>query len=191
MRIVLFMIISLMICVSGYSQKHMKFQGIEIDGTKKAFVDQLIKKGYRYEGPIDNMEMLSGTFTSKKARIGVNANSDGNVIEVVVKLPEYTEWKTLLNEYNYYKDLYTQKYGMPVSVNEKDKTISDDNHWKISYLVEGENEWECWFETKEGEILLTIKGIKHKFAENTGNITIMYRDKANYKKNQNKDIDDI
>ena len=191
MKKVLFLFISLMVCVCGYSQKHMKFQGIEIDGTKKDFVDQLVKKGYRYEGPSDNIEILSGTFTSKKAKVGVLANSAGNVIAVTVSLPEYKEWKTLLNEYNYYKDLYTQKYGMPVSVNEKDKTINEDNHWKLSYLVEGRNEWECWFETEEGEILLAIKGLKHDFDDNTGYITIMYRDKANYKKNQNKDIDDI
>lgn len=191
MKRVLFIFISLMICVCGYSQKHMKFQGIEIDGTKKNFVDQLIKKGYKYVGPADNMEMLSGTFTSKKAMIGVSANSDNNVISVGVMLPENTEWKALLNEYNYYKDLYTQKYGMPVVVNEKDKTINDDNYWKLSYLIDGKNEWECWFETEVGEILLTIRGVKHDFGDDAGCISIMYRDKANFKKNQNKDIDDI
>lgn len=194
MKRVLFIFISLMICVSGYSQKHMKFQGIEIDGTKKEFVDQLIKKGYRYEyeNSIDNAAVLSGTFTGKKAEIYVNANSaDNDVSSVIVDLPESTKWKSLLIEYNYYKDLYSQKYGMPVEVNEKDKTISDDNHWKIKYLVDGKNEWECWFETKDGEILLEIRGIKHDFGDDAGCITIMYRDKANFKKNQNKDIDDI
>lgn len=191
MKRVLFIFISLMICVCGYSQKHMKFQGIEIDGTKKAFVDQLIKKGYRYDGPSDNLELLSGTFTSKNARIGVSTNSSDNVIAVVVLLPENTEWKALVNEYRYYKDLYTQKYGIPVKVTENDKSSFDDNYMKMLSLANGETEWECWFETEEGEILLAIQGIKHRFGDNTGSISILYRDKANFKKNQNKDIDDI
>lgn len=69
MKRVLFIFISLMICVCSYSQKHMKFQGIEIDGTKKDFVDQLIKKGYRYYGTTDYVEMLSGTFNNMDMRV--------------------------------------------------------------------------------------------------------------------------
>lgn len=191
MKRAIFLFISTLICVCCYSQKHMKFQGIEIDGTKKAFIDQLIKKGYRYEGTNDNLELLSGTFTSKKANVAVSSNTDGNVISVSVALPEDTKWNNLLNEYNYYKNLYTQKYGMPIAVNEKDKIISDNNSFKMMFLEDGRNQWECWFETEEGDILLTIKGIKHDFDDNTGCITIMYRDKVNYKKSQNKDIDDI
>lgn len=190
MKRVLFIFISLMICVCGYSQKHMKFQGIEIDGTKKAFVDQLIKKGYKYVGPADNMELLSGTFTSKKAIVAVTSNSDNNVISVGVMLPEKTEWKALVNEYNYYQNLYSQKYGMPVEVNEKDGSGTDDNYIKMMALGNGETEWECWFETEEGEILLSIKGSKG-IIDRSGHIIIMYRDKTNFLENQNKDIDDI
>ena len=191
MKKVLFLFISVMICVSGYSQKHMKFQGIDIDGDKKAFIDQLVKKGYSYEGSSAGAEMLSGTFTSKKATVCVSSNTEGNVISVSVELPEDAKWNNLLKEYSYYKNLYTQKYGMPVEVNEKDKTISDNNSFKMMFLEDGRNQWECWFKTEEGEILLSIKGIKHDFDDPTGCITIMYRDKANYKKNQNRDIDDI
>lgn len=119
--------ITLMMGVSSYCQNHMKFQGIEINGTVKAFVDKMVQKGYKYESPIENGAMLSGTFTSKNALLTVAGNSSGNVIAVIVALPDNKEWKNLVTEYDYYKNLYTQKYGMPVSVTEQDKTLSDYN----------------------------------------------------------------
>ena len=192
MKRILFVIISLMICVCGYSQKHMKFQGIEIDGTVKSFVDKLVQKGYKYEISLDNNgAALSGTFTNKKAFLGVYANSNSVVYCVLVYLSDCKEWKSLLNEYNYYKDLYTKKYGEPVSVTETYDFISNNNYVNILQLVNGKIEWKCWFETEDGEILLSIRGKDNKLEEDSGCISIMYRDKSNFEKSKSRDIEDI
>lgn len=186
------LIVGLMICVCGYCQSHMKFQGIEINGTKKDFVDQLVKKGYKYITTNQSGAYLTGTFTNKKVDVMVTTNSLGNVVAVGLVLPESDEWKSLLNEYNYYKDLYSQKYGRPTSVNEKYDYKTNDNYLNMLHIVDGKTEWECWFGTPEGEILLSIEGNKRqKYGDRTANIIIMYRDKENMKNERNKDFDDI
>lgn len=46
----------------------------------------------------------------------------GNVYCVVVLFPESDEWKTLLNTYNYYKEIYTRNTASPVNASKSIKT---------------------------------------------------------------------
>lgn len=55
--------------------------------------------------------MFSGDFTGRKATVGVTARGDGkNVFAVIVLFDSSGEWNTLVNTYDYYKDLYIRKY---------------------------------------------------------------------------------
>ena len=55
----------------------------------------------------NDLTLFSGDFTGRKSMVAVKATEDGkNVYGVGVILDSSKEWKTLVNTYNYYKDIY-------------------------------------------------------------------------------------
>lgn len=111
---VLFAVIDIM------AQEHLSFKGIPIEGSMTEFCQKLKSKGFTSIGRENNITLFSGDFTGRQATVGVTATDDGkNVFAVVVLFDPSGEWNTLVNTYDYYKDLYTRKYGKP--------TISKEN----------------------------------------------------------------
>ena len=91
-------------------------------GKSQRFVLRIISE--------NNLALFIGDFTGRNATIGVTATDDGkNVFAVVVFFDPSGEWNTLVNTYDYYKDLYTHKYGSP--------TISKEtNRKQVSFFKE-------------------------------------------------------
>ena len=105
---VLFAVIDIM------AQEHLSFKGIPIEGSMTEFCQKLKSKGFTSIGRENNITLFSGDFTGRQATVGVTATDDGkNVFAVVVLFDPSGEWNTLVNTYDYYKDLYTRKYGKP------------------------------------------------------------------------------
>ena len=103
---VLFAVIDIM------AQEHLSFKGIPIEGSMTEFCQKLKSKGFTSIGRENNITLFSGDFTGRQATVGVTATDDGkNVFAVVVLFDPSGEWNTLVNTYDYYKDLYTRKYG--------------------------------------------------------------------------------
>ncbi len=101
---VLFAVIDIM------AQEHLSFKGIPIEGSMTEFCQKLKSKGFTSIGRENNITLFSGDFTGRQATVGVTATDDGkNVFAVVVLFDPSGEWNTLVNTYDYYKDLYTRK----------------------------------------------------------------------------------
>ena len=108
------------------AQEHLSFKGIPIEGSMTAFCQKLKAKGFTSLGRDNNITLFSGDFTGRKATVGVTATDDGkNVFAVVVFFDPSGEWNTLVNTYDYYKDLYTRKYGVPTISKENNPALSD------------------------------------------------------------------
>ena len=120
---VLFAVIDIM------AQEHLSFKGIPIEGSMTEFCQKLKSKGFTSIGRENNITLFSGDFTGRQATVGVTATDDGkNVFAVVVLFDPSGEWNTLVNTYDYYKDLYTRKYGKP--------TISKENNpAHLAYII--------------------------------------------------------
>ena len=105
----------MVITLTSYAQsasEHLTFKGIPIEGSMTEFCQKLKSKGFTSIGSENNLALFMGDFTGRNATIGVTATDDGkSVFAVAVLFDPSGEWNTLVNTYDYYKDLYTRKYG--------------------------------------------------------------------------------
>lgn len=74
-------LISSFFCLSTYSQKHMKFMGIPIDGNAYSFCQKLVEKGFSKDnGNVPNAYCLIGKFYGENANIQVDYTYDTNTV---------------------------------------------------------------------------------------------------------------
>lgn len=122
------------------------------------------------------LHCLWETFTGRNATIGVTATDDGkSVFAVAVLFDPSGEWNTLVNTYNYYKDLYTRKYGNPTISKEKNPAL------RIPIQLNGEVHqgtvvWGSAWEVTGGNIELSIEKTSGIYE---GMVMIRYRDSQN------------
>ena len=133
--------------------------------------------------------MFTGDFTGREATVGVAATDDGeNVFSVIVLFDPSGEWNTLVNTYDYYKDLYTRKYGKPVKSKEKNPALSDSNTALMAEVHQGTVVYASAWEVTGGDIELSIEKTSGVYE---GMVMIRYRDAQNVEAKIQKDLEDI
>lgn len=187
-RILLTLALSL-IMVGAYAQEHLSFKGIPIEGTMSSFCQKLKSKGFTAIGSQNNIRGFTGDFTGREATVGVISTDNGqDVFGVVVLLPESGEWNTLVNTYDYYKDLYTRKYGKPSISKEKNPSSSDSNISLMYEVQQGTVVYASVWEVAGGSIELAIEKADGIYE---GQVVIRYRDSQNAEAKLQQDLDDI
>lgn len=175
--------------ISLMAQEHLSFKGIPIEGSITEFCEKLKAKGLTSMGTEDNISLFTGDFTGREASIAVAATDDGkNVFSVVVFFEPSDEWNTLVNTYDYYKDLYTRKYGRPSKSKERNPSYSDDNFSLMYELFQGKVVWGSAWEVIGGDIELSIEKSTGYL---DGMVMIRYRDAQNIEAKIQKDLEDI
>ncbi len=171
------------------AQMHLSFKGISIEGSVTEFCHKLVEKGFTSIGSEDGVKFFSGDFTGVEATVGVAATGDGkNVYGVVVLFDPSKEWKTLVGTYDYYKELYTRKYGEPSISKEKNPARSDSNTALMAEVHAGTVVYATAWKVTGGEIELSIEK-SSGFYE--GMVMIRYRDSQNVEAKIQKDLEDI
>lgn len=189
MRKFLVTITLLFAVINIMAQEHLSFKGISIEGSMTEFCQKLKAKGFISIGRENNTTMFSGDFTGRKATVGVTATDDGkNVFAVVVLFEPSGEWNTLVNTYDYYKDLYTRKYGKPTISKENNPARSDSNTALMAEVHEGTVVYGCAWEVTGGDIQLSIEKTSGFYE---GVVMIRYRDSQNVETKIQKDLEDI
>lgn len=179
----LFAVISIM------AQEHLSFKGIPIEGSMTAFCQKLKAKGFTSIGRDNNLTLFTGDFTGRNATVGVTATDDGkDVFAVVVLFDPSGEWNTLVNTYDYYKDLYTRKYGKPSISKEKNPALSDSNTALMAEVHQGTVVYGSVWEVTGGDIQLSIEKSSGVYE---GMVMIRYRDSQNIETKIQNDLDDI
>ena len=179
----LFAVISLM------AQEHLSFKGIPIEGSMTAFCQKLKAKGFRSIGSENNLTLFTGDFTGRNATVGVTATDDGkDVFAVVVLFDPSGEWNALINTYDYYKDLYTRKYGKPSISKEKNPALSDSNTALMAEVHQGTVVYGSAWEVTGGDIQLSIEKSSGVYK---GMVMIRYRDSQNVEAKIQNDLNDI
>ena len=175
------------ICVMA--QEHLSFKGIPIEGSMTSFCQKLKAKGFTSIGRDNNITLFTGDFTGRKATVGVKATDDGkNVFAVVVFFEPSEEWKTLVYIYDYYKDLYTRKYGEPTISKENNPAHSDSNTALMAEVHQGTVVYGSAWEVTGGDIQLSIEKTSGVYE---GMVMIRYRDSQNVEAKIKNDLDDI
>ena len=179
----LFAVISLM------AQEHLSFKGIPIEGSMTAFCQKLKAKGFTSIGSENNLTLFTGDFTGRNATVGVTATDDGkDVFAVVVLFDPSGEWNALINTYDYYKDLYTRKYGKPSISKEKNPALSDSNTALMAEVHQGTVVYGSAWEVTGGDIQLSIEKSSGVYE---GMVMIRYRDSQNIEAKIKNDLEDI
>lgn len=179
----LFAVISLM------AQEHLSFKGIPIEGSMTAFCQKLKAKGFTSIGGENNLTLFTGDFTGRNATVGVTATDDGkDVFAVVVLFDPSGEWNALVNTYDYYKDLYTRKYGKPSISKEKNPALSDSNTALMAEVHQGTVVYGSAWEVTGGDIQLSIEKSSGVYK---GMVMIRYRDSQNVEAKIQNDLNDI
>ncbi|MDE6569670.1 MAG: hypothetical protein K2K43_03495 [Alistipes sp.] len=175
--------------INVMAQEHLSFKGIPIEGSMTAFCQKLKAKGFTFIGQENNTSLFSGDFTGRKATVGVAATDDGkNVFIVAVIFDASGEWNTLVNTYNYYKDLYIRKYGEPTVSKENNPARSDSNTALMAEVHEGTVVYGSAWEVTGGDIQLSIE---KAFGVYKGSVIIRYRDSQNVEAKIQKELEDI
>ncbi len=189
MRKLVCLVAMMMSVVALYAQEHLSFKGIPIEGSMTEFCQKLKAKGFTSIGNENNFALFTGDFTGRNATIGVTATEDGkSVFGVVVMFDTSGEWNTLVNTYNYYKDLYARKYGKPKISKEKNPALSDSNMALMAEVYEGTVVWGSAWKVTGGDIELSIEKTSGFYE---GVVVIRYRDAQNVKTKIQKDLEDI
>lgn len=171
------------------AQEHLSFKGIPIEGSMTAFCQKLKAKGFTQIGRDNNVTMFTGDFTGRKATVGVTATNDGeNVFAVVVFFDSSGEWNTLVNTYDYYKELYTRKYGEPANSKENNPALSDSNTALMAEVHRGRVVYCSAWEVTGGDIQLSIEKSSGVYE---GMVMIRYRDSQNVETKIQNDLNDI
>ena len=182
----------IIITLTSYAQtnaEHLTFKGIPIEGSMNTFCQKLKAKGFTSIGRENNLALFTGNFTGQDATIGVKATDDGkNVFAITVIFDSSGEWNTLIDTYNYYKDLYTRKYGKPTISKEKNPAHSDSNTSLMAEVYQGTVVWGSLWEVTGGDIELSIEKTSRIYE---GVVVIRYRDSINIEAKIQKDLEDI
>lgn len=187
-RILLTLALSLIV-VGAFAQEHLSFKGIPIEGSMSSFCQKLQSKGLTKLGSDNNITLFVGDFTGRQATIGVGATDDGkNVHSVVVIFDASDDWKNLVGTYDYYKDLYTRKYGKPTVNRENNPSRSDSNTMLMHELTQGTVTYASAWEVTGGTIELSIE---KSDSYGKGMVLIKYRDALNIETKIQNDLNDI
>lgn len=183
-----FMAIALTSYAQGSSEP-LTFKGVPIDGSLAEFCQKLRATGLKYINSNHNAALFEGNFTGRHATIGVVATNDGRkVFAVVVYFDASQEWNSLVSTYYYFKDLYTQKYGNPSVVHEKNPARVNSNIAFMHELNQGTVLWGTLWEMAGGEIEL---GIDKSDGVYEGMVVISYRNTQNEKAKTQNDLNEI
>ena len=188
MRKLLITLTVLFTAIGIMAQEHLSFKGIPIEGSMTAYCQKLKTKGFTQMGHDNNVTMFKGDFTGRQATIGVGATDDGKTVHsVVVIFDESDEWNTLVSTYDYYKGLYTRKYGKPSACREHNPSRRDSNTSLMYELWEGTVTYASTWNVTGGTIELSIE----KASYSDGVVVIRYRDAQNVETKIQKDLEDI
>ena len=169
--------------------EHLTFKGIPIEGSMTEFCQKLRTKGFTSIGRENNIALFTGDFTGREATVGVTATDDGkNVFAIGVLFDPSREWNTLVNTYEYYKDLYTRKYGEPTVSKEENPALSDSNTALMAEVYQGTVTYGSVWEVAGGDIQLSIEKSSGVYE---GIVVIRYRDSQNVEAKIKSDLDDI
>lgn len=189
MRKLIFCCLFSLTALLALGKDHLTFKGIPIEGTIYSFCQKLQGTGFKLVSKDTNMRILEGKFTKYDVTVGVLADQAGkNVSSVIVLLPSSEEWKTLVNTYDYYKSLYTEKYGEPALCEEKNPSDSDSNISLMYEVHQNTISYGSVFLAPGGYIELSIEKANGLY---TGQVVIRYMDEQNIQEKRKKELDEI
>lgn len=172
---IIFLFLFLLLNVYSYSQEHLRFKNIPIDGNIDTFADELIKQGFSKLASKGNIISLTGEFINKNCEIYVVGSKKSNLTwKILIVLPKESSWGSLKENYFEIKKQYQSKYGSGKSYEFFSKPYFEGDGYELQALRNEGCTYSTFWKTESGSIDLTISA--------SGSNSLSYQD------NQNTDI---
>lgn len=163
MKRLIIILVLLVSSLSLYSQEHLKFKGIPINGILKSFVETMKTKGYSFVDSDQGVALMEGTFAGvEPCNIYVVSTND-LVWKVAAEFPSHDTWKEVKREYNNLKESFATKYDVtPESVEKlpNDESFYSDGYGMITLHDEFDHEkaiYNSVFAIPNGVAVIAIK----------------------------------
>lgn len=182
---------SLIMTTQGQNNEPFKFKGIAIKGSAAAFCQELEKIGFeKVESNSLDKPTYAGNFLNREAVVLVMSNEDNSIHSVAVMFKPYTdsEWGFLYDKYINTVELYTAKYGEPISSVADKPDYANTNSQIVLALSNGLATYITEYETESGYIQIRILSADVSYK---ATFTIIYRDKEGLEKAYIKQLDEI
>ena len=155
------------------TNEYMTFKGISFNCDINIFASNLEQVGYTQVLMQEGAAIFSGNFAGKDdcTIIVLATNKSQLVWKVIVNFPEQISWRSLKNEYDSFKDLYTKKYGNPNAYEFFDYPYEEGDGHELTALELEKCTYSSYFTTNQGVVVLKIDSQK--------NIKVEYEDKIN------------
>lgn len=149
---VLFCALTTIVLAQNPALKVPKFKGMEITGTVDQFGSKLAGQGFTFLSKEDNTAIYQGRFAGQDDCLLYlypveNSNDIASVFVVVGvnfsdfgTIYSYETWEQLIKDYDFLKNLLTEKYGTPVEQNEgfQRGAYTSSSHLKLEAVKEGQ-----------------------------------------------------
>lgn len=183
MRRLLITLAAAVMAVGAMAEGHLKFKGVEINGTQTQFVSQLSKRGCEVGSNFAGVDMIKVDFAGVAMLVHPLTTSQTKIVYAVVASTRYIDDEvSCMAQYNSLKQLMTEKYGEGVDITLEDGYYANS----IGAFERGSTSQSISFSAPNGVIILYL----HKESIGT-NVVVEYLDDVNdslRKKEANDDI---
>ncbi|MDR3127229.1 MAG: hypothetical protein LBU08_01995 [Tannerellaceae bacterium] len=114
MKKAIFLLVCFTLSISAFSQEHLTFKGVPINGYLPDFVEEMKKKGFSLETVGDGTAWMEGNFLNEKCSLRMSVTPKSQLVySVIVMLPKKDSWYSLKSSYEEIVAQYRKKYGKP------------------------------------------------------------------------------
>lgn len=158
MKKVVFIIIAIASLFSASAQNHLTFLGEPIDGTMKQFTQRISNKGLTLVQEVDGVNMFLGSYEGyDNCLVGAVPLDDKDLVySVLVCVFNFEDWISLQKAYLDIKKKLTKEYGKPTEEEETFSIATHNDIEKFQAVISGQCKYEASFETKLGDIEISI-----------------------------------
>lgn len=180
---------ALMAMVTFAQGDHMTFKGIPMQGPLNAFVQKLKGKGFTLMNTKNEGAALKGKFATYDDCVILVDTEKGNVSSVGVVFPEQDTWGAIITRYYSLKDMLTEKYGTPISVEVFSNGDPGSDFSRFHAILDDECTYGSEFRTKNGSITLSLMKVNTRAW--TAAVFIKYEDDKHEQARKKTMMDDL
>lgn len=180
MRKCIFIFCIIVFSIGAQAQDHLSVKGIPLGSSLSQFINQLKSKGFREVYSTGGDVVLTGDFAGRKDCLVTLWSTPKTqlVWMVIVSFPPRDSWEELKKEYDNWKKTYTEKYGVPESIEWFAPPYTEGDGQELMALTNDKCNYHSFYENNSGKILVTISSLRC--------VQVVYEDSLTFKKFENE-----
>ncbi len=158
--------------LSGFSQEHLTFKNIPINGDVNIFAKELVKQGFTIKETKGNVITLSGSYISRDCEVLILGTKGTNIIwKVIIFLPKETNWYSIKSDFLKLKEQFIVKYNTGKSYEFFSSPYDEGDGYEMQAVRLEKCTYSTFWDTQGGSITLKIS----KYEQ----ISVSYEDSIN------------